>query len=191
MTAPIFIQQLAEQNHLGPLMGKYTRPGFGKYLIASVSVYLFVFAAFAYSGALLWPQSWLCLALLAAGPLFVGYLAFRSRSWGIYEYSEGLIYNEGRTPSIVHWQDIVSLEQGCRATTRLSLSELTTYTIWLKDGSNLVLTSDYRSIVHLLTTIEDRLVIADAFLIQPCMLLTTYTGMVPAAEVALLSTSDC
>jgi hypothetical protein len=157
MTDLISTQQLAEQNHLGPLMGKYTRPGSGKYLIASVSVYLFVFAAFAYSGALLWVQGWLCLALLAAGPLFVGYLAFCSRSWGIYEYSEGLIYNEGRTTGIVHWQDIVSLEQGCRATTRLSLSELTTYTIWLKDGSCLVLTSDYRGIAQLLATIEDRL----------------------------------
>jgi hypothetical protein len=157
MTDLISTQQLAEQNHLGPLMGKYTRSGSGKYLIASVSVYLFVFAAFAYSGALLWVEGWLCLALLAAGPLFVGYLAFRSCSWGIYGYSEGFILNEGRTTSIVYWQDIVSLEQGCRATTRLSLSELTTYTIWLKDGSNLVLTSDYKGIARLLTTIEDRL----------------------------------
>lgn len=157
MADSISLQQLAEQNHLGSLTGKYIRPGFGKYLIASVSVYLFVFAAFAYSGALLRVQSWLCLALLAAGPLFVGYLAFRSRNWGIYEYSEGLIYNEGRTTSVVSWQDMVALEKGCRATTRLSLSEITTYTVWLKDGSNLVLTSDYDGITHLLTTIEDRL----------------------------------
>jgi hypothetical protein len=157
MTGSVSIQQLAEQNHLGSLTGKYTRPGFGKYLTASVSVYLLVFAAFAYSGALLQAQSWLCLALLAASPLFVGYLACRSHNWGIYEYSEGLIYNEGRTVSVVSWQDMVALEKGCRATTRLSLSEITTYTVWLKDGSNLVLTSDYNGITQLLTTIEDRL----------------------------------
>lgn len=157
MTGSIAIQQLVDRSHAGSFVRKYTRSGFGKYLIASVSVYLFVFAAFAYAGALLWVQGWLCLALLAAGPLFVGYLAFRSRTWGIYEYSEGFICNEGRTVSVVSWQDIVSLEQGCRATTRLSLSEITTYTIWLKDGSSLVLTSDYRDITHLLTTIEDRL----------------------------------
>lgn len=157
MIGSIAIEQLAESSQAGSFVRKYTRPAFGKYLIASVSVYLFVFAAFAYAGALLWIQGWLCLALLAAAPLFVGYLAFRSRNWGIYEYSDGFICNEGRAVSVVCWQDIVSLERGCRATTRLSLSELTTYTIWLQDGSNLVLTSDYRGVVQLLTAIEDRL----------------------------------
>lgn len=157
MTGSISVQQLAKHYQSGSFVRSYTRPGFSKYLVASVSVYLFVFAAFAYSGALLWIQGWLCLALLAAGPIFVGYLAFRSRNWGIYEYSEGFILNEGHVVSVVYWSDIVSLEKGCRATSRLSLSEITTYTVWLKDGSSLVLTSDYKGISALLGTIEDRL----------------------------------
>ena len=156
MADPISVPQLAEHHRLGSFVGKYTRPGFGKYLIASVGVYLFVFAAFMYTGQL-WGQGMLCLALLAVGPMFVGYLAFRSRNWGVYEYSEGLIRNEGHAVAVVYWHDIVSLEKGCRATSRLSLSEITIYTVWLKDGSSLVLTSDYEGIAHLLTTIEDRL----------------------------------
>jgi hypothetical protein len=156
---PISVQQLAEEYQSGSFEARYTRAGFGKYLIASVAIYLFVFAAFAYSG-LLSGQGWLCLALLAAGPIFVGYLALRTRNWGIYEYSEGFICNEGHTVGVVYWHDIVSLQTGCRATSRLSLSEITTYTVALKDGSGLVLTSDYEGITHLLMTIEDRL--ADA-----------------------------
>ncbi|HLI08196.1 MAG TPA: DUF6585 family protein [Ktedonobacteraceae bacterium] len=157
MTGSISVQQLAEQYQSGSFKAKYTRSGFGKYLIASIAIYLFVFAAFAYSG-LLAGQGWLCLALLAAGPIFVGYLAFRARNWGIYAYSEGFIYNEGHTVGIVYWHDIVSLETGCRTTSRLSLSEITTYTVTLKDGSSLILTSDYEGIADLLRAIEDRLV---------------------------------
>ena len=171
--------QAAGRSLPGSFVRKYTRSGFGKYLLASMSVYLFVVAAFAYAGALLWVQSWLCLALLAAGPLFVGYLAFRSRNWGIYEYSEGFIFNEGRAISVVCWQDIVSLEKGCRATTRLSLSEITTCTIWLKNGSSLVLTSDYTGIARLLTMIEDRL--AGARSQSPSGLATSYGSSQMAA----------
>jgi hypothetical protein len=81
----------------------------------------------------------------------------QARNWGIYEYNEGFIRNEGRAVSVVRWKDIVSLEKGSRATARLSLSEITTYTVWLKDGQGLVLTTNYNGIMHLIASIEVKL----------------------------------
>lgn len=152
------VRQLAEERQLGSLIGTYSRPGFGKYLAATGGVCLVVFILFAYSGALRWGQGWLCLSLMATGPIFICLLAFLARNWGVYEYSQGFILNEGRDTKAVAWDDIVSLEQPTGITTTLgSTGHITTYTAWLKHQSGVMLSSDYQGISHLIATIETKL----------------------------------
>lgn len=152
------MRRLAEEQHLGSLIERYARPGFGKYVVAAGGVFLCVFVLFASSGALRWVQSWLCLALMATGPVFVCFLAFLARNWGVYEYSGGFILNEGREMKAVAWDDIVALELSTGITTALgSTGHTTVYIVRLKHHAGVALTSHYRGISHLIVTIETKL----------------------------------
>lgn len=152
------MQQMAKEYHIGSLIGTYKHPGFGKYLVAAGAVCLFVSILFALSEALSGVQGWLCLTLLATCPIFICILAFLARNWGVYEYDEGFIINQGRDVRVVVWDEIVSLERSTSITNAEGPTDNTvTYTVWLKHNPALMLTTDYRGISHLIATIEGKL----------------------------------